>query len=595
MLTLEETIERILKNRTDLERKDISKMIKDKRQELGPEVINDESAAMIVARELGVDLHQMTPSSRLRIEDLTETTRNAAITARVDHVGGVRTFTRKEGGGEGKVASIQVSDESGSIRVVLWDDLTRIVDENLISIDDVIEVRGGFVRKGLGESIELSMGRMGHIRPLEDYEIEDLGIDFGASRSDDMKISDLKEGLFGISLKAKIQRVFRLSTFTRQKDGSEGKVLSIIGADETGTVRLVFWDDSAAEMENAEQDEIIRLRNVNTRLNRDGTDVEVHVGRSATIERGLKEKFKAVESAPTGGGSEPLGMKDIADLATGMWDVDIEGKVVTAYDVTTFTTNDNKEGRVRNLIMADESGKTRVTFWNDDVDKIEEIKEGHVIRILHGYVKEGYRGGVEFQVGRKAEIKINPKGSKLKKLDVSQISLQPLTKAARVPIGDIGDNYEDKNVEVCGIVVNLSQGMSPIYQACPSCNKKLEEADGGLICKSCGKVDKPEPRMLYKITVDDGSGSIRVTLFGKVGEELLDMTAVQADEIIKKSGKAEQPLIENADKVVGKYISVYGRVKKYRESLDLSANGFEFADPVKEVKRLKEEIQKEVA
>jgi replication factor A1 len=594
MLTLEETIERILKNRTDLERKDISKMIKDKREELGPEVINDESAAMIVARELGVDLHQIS-ASRMKIEDLTETTRNVAIKARVNHIGGVRNFTKKDGGGEGKVASIRVSDDSGSIRVVLWDDLTRIIEENLISIDELIEVRGGFMRKGLGDSLEISMGRMGNIRPLDEHEIEELGEDFGSTSSEDMKISDLTEGLFGISLKAKIQRVFKLSTFTRQRDGSEGKVLSMIAGDETGTVRIVFWDESATQMENAEEDEVIRLRNVNVRPNRDGSDIEVHVGRAATIERDLEVDIEAVESGPAGSTSEPLGMMNIVDLTTGMWDVDIEGKVVTAYDVTTFTTKDNKEGRVRNLILADESGKTRVTFWNDDVDKIEDIKEEDIIRILHGYVKEGYRGGVEYQVGRKAEIEINPKGSKLKKLDISQVSLQPLTKAARVPIGDIDDSHQDKNVEVCGIVVNLSQSMSPIYQACPSCNKKLDEEDGVYVCKSCGKVENPEPRMLYKITIDDGSGSIRVTLFGKVGEELLDMTAGEADEIIKKSGKDEQPLIDNADKVVGKYISVYGRVKKFRDSLDLSANGFEFADPVREVKRLKEEIQKEVA
>lgn len=592
MLTLEETIERILKHRSDHERKDILKMIEEKRQELGPEVINDESAAMIVARELGVDLHQMSPAARQKIEDITETTRNVAITARVDNIGVVRTFSRKDGGGEGKVASIRVSDETGSIRVVLWDELTKAVDENLVSVDDVIQLRGAYVKKGLGDSIELNLSRMAHIRQLEDYEIEELGIDFGASHSEDMKISDLKEGLFGISVKVVIQRVFRLSTFTRQRDQSEGKVLSMIVADETGTVRLVFWDESATEMENAEQDEVIRLRNVNTRLNRDGSDIEVHVGKAATIERELKDKIDAVEGSPAG--SESLGMKDIADLTTGMWDVDIEGKVVTAYDVTTFTTKDDKEGRVRNLILADESSNTRVTFWNEDIDKIEDVKEGDIIKILHGYVKEGYRGGVEFHVGRKAEIKINPKGSKLKKLDVSQVSLQPLTKASRVLIGDIGDNYEDNNVEICGIVVNLTQSLSPIYQACPSCNKKLEEADGGYVCKSCGKVDNPEPRMLYKITVDDGSGSIRVTLFGKVGEELLQMTAAEADKIIKKSGKDEQPLIENSDKVVGRYISVYGRVKKFRDSLDLSANGFEFADPVREVKRLKEEIQKEI-
>ncbi|MFW9973752.1 MAG: OB-fold nucleic acid binding domain-containing protein [Candidatus Thorarchaeota archaeon] len=594
MLTLEETIELILKHRSDYERKDILEMIEEKREELGREVINDESAAMIVARELGVDLHQISPKARQRVEDITETTRNIALTAKIINMGTVRTFTRKNGGGEGRVASIMVSDETGSIRVVLWDDLTNAVSDNVVSVGDVIQIRGAYVKKGLGDSLELNLGRMGQIRILEDYEIEDLGIDFSDKSTLDQKIGDLKEGLFNVSLKVKIQRVFQLSTFTRQRDGSEGKVLSVVGADETGSARLVFWDEKASEMEDVEEGEIIQLKGVNTRLNRDGTEVEVHVGRAASIERGLKEKIDAVEAASGRSESKPLGLKGIADLTTGMWDVDVEGKVVTVYDATNFTTKDGRDGQVRNVILADESGKTRVTFWNEDVDKIEDIKEGDILKILHGYVKEGFRGGVEFQVGRKAEIHINPKGSKLEKLDVSQVSLQPMTKASRVLIGDIDDNMEGKSVEICGIVVNLSQATSPIYQACPSCNKKLDETDKGFVCKSCGKVDKPEPRMLYKITIDDGSGPIRVTLFGKVGEELLQMTADEANEMIKKTGKVDQPIVENTDKVVGKYIAIHGRVKKFRDSFDLSASGFEYADSVRETKRMKEEIQKEV-
>ena len=721
LLTLEETIELILKHRSDYERKNILTMIEEKREELGKEVINDESAAMIVARELGVDLHQMSPKARQRIEDITEATRNVAITAKVINIGTVRTFSRKDGGSEGKVASIMVSDETGKMRVVLWDDLTNAVSEDIISVGNIVQLRGAYVKKGLGDALELNLGRMGQIRVLEDYEIEDLGIDFKESTLGEYKISDLEDGMFNINLKVQIQRVFRLSTFTRKSDGSEGKVLSIVGADETGTARLVFWDDKASEMENAEEGEVIHISGANTRLNRDGSSIELHVGRAATIERGLDEDIDAVELDQLEGGAEPQGLKQIADLTTGMrdvdiegkvatifeertfttengrdgrvrnailvdesgsirvtfWnedvdtiqevkegdvikilhgyvkegfrggveyqvgrrseihvnpkgsklakldlsqkhypdvsgtepqglkqiadlttgmrDVDIEGKVVTIYDTTNFTTKDGKDGRVRNVILADESGKTRVTFWNDDVDRLEEVKEGDVIKILHGYAKEGFKGGVEYQVGKNSEIHINPKGSKLTKLDVSQISLQPMARASRALIGDIDDNMEATSVEICGIVVNLNQTAAPIYQACPSCNKKLEETDNGYICKSCGKVDKPEPRMLYTITVDDGSGSIRVTLFGKVGEELLQMTAEEANEIIKKTGKSEQPLIENEDKVVGKYIAVYGRVRKFRDSFSLSASGFEFADAVREVKRLKEEIQKEMS
>ena len=76
VLTLEETIELILKNIPDYDRATVLKLIDEKRQELGPEVINDESAAMIVARELGIDLQ---PPRRYHAG------------RRPDHVGDVRS------------------------------------------------------------------------------------------------------------------------------------------------------------------------------------------------------------------------------------------------------------------------------------------------------------------------------------------------------------------------------------------------------------------------------------------------------------------------------------------------------------------------
>jgi replication factor A1 len=595
LLTLEETIELILKHKSEYERNDILKMIEEKRQELGPEVINDESAAMIVARELGVDLHKMAPSARQRIEDITEETRNiAGLVGRVDSIGSVRSFQRKDGG-EGRVANIFISDETGSIRVALWDDMTKAIDGDEITVGSIIQIRGAYVKAGLGETLELNLGRMGGIRLLESDEIEELDIDLTKpSTSEEIKISDLQENMFDITVKAKIQRVFRLSTFQR-KDGSEGKVLAMIVSDESGSTRFVFWDDKADEMEGAEPDEIIRISRAYTRAGRDNNEVEVHAGRTTVIERALKGKLDAVETTfETTIKSEPLGMKDIGDLTTEMWDVDIEGKVMTAYDVKTFTRKDGNEGKLRNVIIADQTSKIRVTFWDDDVDIIEKIKEGDVLRILHGYVKEGYRGGVEYQVGRKSEIILNPKDSDLKQIDLSDVVYEVVpTKAARTLIGEIDENSEGKNVEVCGIIVGMGT-TSVIYQACPTCNKKLELVDGEYTCKSCGKIDKPEPRMLYKITIDDGSGSIRATLFGTVGEKLLGMTAEEAQKMVSKSGKEDEPIQATSDQILGRYIAMYGRVKKFRDSIEISANGFDFADPVQEIKRLKETIKKEI-
>jgi replication factor A1 len=412
------------------------------------------------------------------------------------------------------------------------------------------------------------------------------------------QIADLTTGMWDVDIEGKVATIFEEKAFTTE-NGRDGRVRSAVLVDESGSIRVTFWNDDVDKIHEVKEGDVIKILHGYVKEGFRG-GVQYQVGRSSEIHinpKGSKlAKLDLSQKQHLGGsGAEPQGLKQIADLTTGMWDVDIEGKVVTIYDTTSFTTKDGRDGRVRNVILADESGKTRVTFWNDDVDKLEDVKDGDVIKILHGYAKEGFKGGVEYQVGKKAEIHINPKGSKLTKLDVSQISLQPMARASRVLIGDIDDSMEATSVEICGIVVNLNQTSAPIYQACPSCNKKLEETDNGYVCKSCGKVDKPEPRMLYTITVDDGSGSIRVTLFGKVGEELLQMTAEEANEIIKKTGKAEQPLIENEGVVVGKYIVVYGRVRKFRDSFSLSASGFEFADALREVQRLKEGVQKEIS
>jgi len=572
-------------------------MIQEKRQELGPEVINDESAAMIVARELGVDLHKVTPSARQRIEDITESTKNVnALVGIIDSISDVRTF-QKSDGTEGKVASVFLRDETGSIRVALWDDMTRAISEDVLTPGTIVQVRGAYVKMGLGDTIELNIGRMGTIQPLEDDEIEEIGIDVDSRPIlEEVKISNLQDRLFNITLKVKVHRVFNLSTFTRKKDNSEGKVLSMIVADDTGTARFVFWDDRAEEMEDAQPNEIIRVTGAYTKPNRDGNEIEIHAGNAAKIERGLEDKMKTVEApAASSSTSVPLGMKNIGDLTINMWDVDIEGKVATVYDVRTFTKKDGSEGQVRNVVIADQTSKIRVTFWEDDVDKIAKIKEGDVIRILHGYTKEGFRGGLEFTVGRKAELVLNPKDSQLKQLDLSEVSFESVqTQASRVLIGDIDDGTEGKNVEICGIIVGIGQ-TGVIYQACPTCNKKLEATEDGYNCKSCGPVKDPEPRMLYKITVDDGSGSIKATLFGNIGEQLLGMTAEEAQKMISKSGKEDEPLRVTSDKILGRYVAMYGRVKKFRDSLDISINGFEFADPVQEIKRLKGTIQKEIS
>ncbi|TFG10791.1 hypothetical protein EU538_00835 [Candidatus Thorarchaeota archaeon] len=586
MLTLEETIQLILKNSPEYERKDIMKMIEEKRQELGPEVVNEESAAMIVARELGIDLQQVSARARMKIEDITESTRSVALTAKVVGVSGVRTFSRSDGG-EGKVASITIADSTGKMRVALWDDRTKAVSEDYVSVGSIIQIRNAYVKKGLRDSLELNLGRMGNLKVLDEYELDDLDIEI--PKDETTSISNLEENMYDVSIKFQVQRAFPLSTFTRKSDGSEGKVLSVIGADETGSTRVTFWNGHAEQMKDAEEGEVIRLSGAYTRAGRYG-DVEVHSGRSAIIERDVEEDIDAVEVQGFGVSSEPLGRKNIEDLTVEMRDVDIEGKVIRIFPPNEFE-RDGGKGRVQNIIVADDTGTTRMTFWNDDVEEIADLKEEDVVRVRHGYVREGFRGGVEFHAGRRSEIELNPSDSTLQELDVSEVSARPTTRANRIMIGDIDESMVQKNVEIYGNIMKIFDSR-PVYPACPDCRKKVEETEEGFSCDVHGDIENVEYRTLFKVVLDDGTGSITVTLFGEAGEQLLDMSADEAQKLIEKTGNMTEPIDLARPKIQGRDVVVQGRVSMFRKSLDITASSLEFGNPIDEIARQKDEIEK---
>ena len=64
-----------------------------------------------------------------KIGDLISGAANVQVVGRVLSVESERTFSRSDGS-EGKVASITISDETGRIRLVLWDKQTQIIEQS---------------------------------------------------------------------------------------------------------------------------------------------------------------------------------------------------------------------------------------------------------------------------------------------------------------------------------------------------------------------------------------------------------------------------------------------------------------------------------
>ncbi|MDO8056582.1 MAG: GNAT family N-acetyltransferase [Candidatus Hermodarchaeota archaeon] len=100
------------------------------------------------------------PRSMARIADIENGQQRVIVEGRVDHISSPRTVFSKKTGEELKVADVILSDDTGSIKLVLWNEQIRQVKENTS-----IRIEEGYVKE-FRDELQLSVGRWGMIITL---------------------------------------------------------------------------------------------------------------------------------------------------------------------------------------------------------------------------------------------------------------------------------------------------------------------------------------------------------------------------------------------------------------------------------------------
>jgi replication factor A1 len=93
---------------------------------------------------------------RMNISELRAGMRNVNVTGRVESMGEPRTVNLRTGG-TAQVADVFLSDETGKIKLSLWDDQINMVSEG-----DVISIENGYTQAFRGEN-SLNIGRYGKL------------------------------------------------------------------------------------------------------------------------------------------------------------------------------------------------------------------------------------------------------------------------------------------------------------------------------------------------------------------------------------------------------------------------------------------------
>jgi hypothetical protein len=135
-------LERLCKS-SGVEAEEINRRVEAKRAKLSG-LISREGALQVIAAELGISFDE----EKLKIDELLSGMRKVNFSGKIVKAYPIRTFTNKDGG-EGKVANIFVADETGNIKVVLWDtNHIALLESGDVEEGSSIEIGSGSMRQG---------------------------------------------------------------------------------------------------------------------------------------------------------------------------------------------------------------------------------------------------------------------------------------------------------------------------------------------------------------------------------------------------------------------------------------------------------------
>ncbi|MBU7016586.1 MAG: hypothetical protein HXS44_03695 [Theionarchaea archaeon] len=491
--------------------------IKEKIDEFGG-LLSEEGAALIVATDLGIDLRVEKPREFLCISDLAIGMGGVFLCARVTCVSGVKEFQRDSG--TGRVANVEVMDQTGSTRVVLWDDLTDFTLN--LNKGDIIEVRSGYVKKGFREGVEI------HLSPRRGEILKKSGTDkdLPQCKMDCKPIRDLEEEMADVDVAGRVGQLFGIREF--QKNGGTGKVASLTLVDDTGEIRVCLWNDKADIAATLKRGDIIMVESGYTRMGLN--ELELHSGWRGRI---IINPDIAVQELPE------VERVNLIDLESGQ-SCNISGLISEVGEKRSFVKSDGSPGQLARFTLQDETAEIRVILWNEKADEIDNLVQGVPVSVDNGYTKEGMEG-LEVHVSSLGQIRVEEEFEPEIKVFTLKNGVVDITgryfkgelvdESGRVPIITDEQMEEGSLIRVKGsydgkltpdTIEKVDHEFPSLEDLLHPPRIRLSEVKGGDYAELYALVKKVIDFKKYKkIKVDDGTSEVMGIIFGDVceGEE----------------------------------------------------------------------------
>ena len=408
------------------------------------------------------------------------------IIARIIRIPTIRSYEKN--GKEGKVASLELQDDSGQISYTLWNKNVESIDDLKLEDGDTVKILQAQARERPnrdGEN-EISLTHWDGRIIKGDYDVPEIQQEF-------LPIGDLSEQR-DVSIIGVVSRLQDIRVFTRKTDNTEGKLRNFDVRDSTGEIRVTVWGDDTNIAIN--KGDFIKVIGGDVRFD-EYTQSQYSMNTNFNTQITVNPENLPIEKLDELDGIRnelhPVSIGQIQfDYDEDGVEIDIIGRILSLEDPREFQRDDSTVGIVRSALFADESGKVRLSFWNEKAEG--DYAVGEAYRIENARTRLGMYS-VDLNIGG---------GSRIIRLSEEQASAMFIPELATLEkaiydykkIEDLDEDEED--TVIIGRVIELNEIR----------NFDRDNGDTGSV---------------RNIEIADDTGSIRVVLWDKDANMDLEM------------------------------------------------------------------------
>jgi replication factor A1 len=319
------------------------------------DLVDEPTAAMMVVGELGRE--------HVKIKGLAAKSSLFSFFGKVIDKTEPKEFDRADGE-KGWVATLLLGDETGTTRVVLWDEKAGAALDT--AVGDVLEVIGRHPGKSTHEIYALALRKAG-------CEIT-CAMPAGAGN-----LSNEPVELDAVLLSVEPPR-----TFTK-RDGTTGEMAEVVIGDTDGTARLVAWVPELLAGLSAGM--TVHITNAKPNNRSEGRNYSIDDKSTVTV----TDTVVTVPFTP---------LHSVADQ--GIYSV--KGTIKQVQQPRSFTTRNGTTSWVRNITIHDTDDEQKVVLWGETA--LIPVSPGDQVEVYHATAKPGRFGGIELGAGRGSVFRV---------------------------------------------------------------------------------------------------------------------------------------------------------------------------------------------